>query len=36
MPILQAILPQNALRRDSNGKYVQCIEGHYSEVVVEV
>ena len=29
------ILPQNALRRDCNGKYIERIEGHYLEVVVE-
>ena len=31
-----AILPQNALRRDFNGKCIELIEGHYLEVVVEV
>ena len=30
------ILPQNALRRDFNGKCIELIEGHYLEVVVEV
>ena len=30
------ILPQNALRRDSNGSSIEWIEGHYLEVVVEV
>ena len=29
-------LPQNALRRDSNGKCIERVEGHYLEVVVEV
>ena len=29
-----AILPQNALRRDCNGKCIEIIEGHYLEVVV--
>ena len=29
-------LPQNALRRDFNGKCIELIEGHYLEVVVEV
>ena len=28
------ILPQNALRRDCNGKCIEIIEGHYLEVVV--
>ena len=28
------ILPQNALRRDYNGKSIEIIEGHYLEVVV--
>ena len=27
-------LPQNALRRDCNGKCIEVIEGHYLEVVV--
>ena len=27
-------LPQNALRRDCNGKCIEIIEGHYLEVVV--
>ena len=30
----QSILPQNALRRDCNGKCIEIIEGHYLEVVV--
>ena len=30
------ILPQNALRRDCNDKYIELIEGHYLKVVVEV
>ena len=30
------ILPQNALRRDFNGKCIELIEAHYLEVVVEV
>ena len=30
------ILPQNASRRDCNGKCIEWIEGHYLEVVVEV
>ena len=29
-------LSQNALRRNSNGKCIELIEGHYLEVVVEV
>ena len=29
-----SILPQNALRRDCNGKSIKIIEGHYLEVVV--
>ena len=29
-----ATLPQNALRRDCNGKCIEIIEGHYLEVVV--
>ena len=33
---LSSILPQNALRRDFNGKCIEMIEGHYLEVVVEV
>ena len=32
----RAILPQNALRRDCNIKYIEWIEGRYLEVVVEV
>ena len=28
------ILPQNALKRDCNGKCIERIEGHYLEVVV--
>ena len=28
------ILPQNALKRDFNGKCIELIEGHYLEVVV--
>ena len=32
----RAILPQNALRRDCNGKCIEWIKGHYLEVVVEV
>ena len=28
--------PQNALRRNCNGKWIEWIEGHYLEVVVEV
>ena len=28
------ILPQNALKRDSNRKCIDLIEGHYLEVVV--
>ena len=28
------ILPQNALKRDCNGKSIEWIEGHYLEVVV--
>ena len=28
------ILPQNALKRDFNGKCIELIEGHYVEVVV--
>ena len=35
-PRMQAILPQNALRRDCNDKYFELNEGHYLEVVVEV
>ena len=31
---LTGILPQNALRRDCNGKCIDWIEGHYLEVVV--
>ena len=31
---LDNILPQNALRRDCNGKCIEIIEGHYLEVVV--
>ena len=30
------VLPQNALRRDCNGKCVAGIESHYLEVLVEV
>ena len=30
------ILPQNALRRDCNGKCIEWIKGHYLGVVVEV
>ena len=30
------ILPQNALRRDCNGKCIEWNESHYLEVVVEV
>ena len=33
---MTCILPQNALRRDCNDKYIELIEGHYLEVVVEV
>ena len=29
-----SILPQNALKRDFNGKCIELIEGHYLEVVV--
>ena len=29
-----AILPQNALKRDRNSKCIDLIEGHYVEVVV--
>ena len=29
-----SILPQNALKRDCNGKCIERIEGHYLEVVV--
>ena len=28
------ILPQNALKRDCNGKCIERIKGHYLEVVV--
>ena len=31
---LRYILPQNALKRDFNGKCIELIEGHYLEVVV--
>ena len=31
---LKATLPQNALKRDCNGKCIELIEGHYLEVVV--
>ena len=31
---LFTILPQNALKRDCNGKCIERIEGHYIEVVV--
>ena len=31
---LELILPQNALKRDCNGKCIEWIEGHYLEVVV--
>ena len=34
--ISMTLLPQNALRRDFNGKCIELIEGHYLEVVVEV
>ena len=34
--LFSGILPQNALRRDFNGKCIELIEGHYLEVVVEV
>ena len=30
------VIPQNALWRDCNGKWIEWIEGHYLEVVVEV
>ena len=29
-----SILPQNALKRDCNGKCIELIKGHYLEVVV--
>ena len=32
--IVHTILPQNALKRDCNGKCIEWIEGHYLEVVV--
>ena len=32
--MVNVILPQNALRRDCNGKCIEIIEGHYLEVVV--
>ena len=32
--IFESTLPQNALRRDCNGKCIEIIEGHYLEVVV--
>ena len=35
-PTLRCILPKNALRRDCNDKYIELIEGHFLEVVVEV
>ena len=31
---MKGILPQNALKRDCNGKCIERIEGHYLEVVV--
>ena len=31
-----SIFPQNALRRDCNGKCIEWIDGHYLEVVVEI
>ena len=31
---IDSILPQNALKRDCNGKCIELIEGHYLEVVV--
>ena len=34
MKIIGVILPQNALKRDCNGKCIEWIEGHYLEVVV--
>ena len=33
---MYTVLPQNASRRDCNGKCIERIKGHYLEVVVEV
>ena len=34
--VLVDMLPQNALRRDCNGKCIELIEGHYLAVMAEV